>query len=150
MVSSSRILVTFGRIKRHLTEIERNSYSQYDFSHCDKQNLIHPSTTTTTTIPNNLNKRSILSVKNNKYNLMDISNIFTLNPFVTWLPSKSTTVFGSPSYSSLYYSLIYARSEFVLFGGIEKRKLHLQKILSENNQSRSGTLAFITLSNIPL
>jgi len=162
MVSSSRILVTFGRIKRHLTELERNSYSQYDFSHCDKQNLIHPSTTTTTTtIPNNLNKRSILPVKNNKYNLMDISNgfqiyrldisnIFTLNPFVTWLPSKSTTVFGSPSYSSLYYSLIYARSEFVLFGGIEKRKLHLQKILSEYNQSKSGTLAFITLSNIPL
>jgi hypothetical protein len=152
MVSSSRILVTFGRIKRHLTEIERNSYSQYDFSHCDKQN------STTTTLPNNLNRRSILP---NKYNLMDISNgfqiyrldisnILTLNPFVTWLPSKSTTVFGSPSYSSLYYSLIYARSEFVLFGGIEKRKLHLQKILSDNNPSKSGTLAFITLSNISL
>ncbi len=169
MISSSRILTTFGRIKRHPTENERNSYSQYDFSHCDKQSSIISSSTLPSsssdendeTIRYSLtNKRSILPLKPNKYNHMDISNgfqiyrldisnILTLNPFVTWLPSKSTSVFGSPSRSSLYYSLICARSELVLFGGIEKRKLHLQKNLTENNQMRSGTLAFITLSNIP-
>jgi hypothetical protein len=170
MVSSSRILITFGRIKRHLTENERNSYSQYDFSHYDKKSFIIPSSSSSdendeTNRRHSLTtKRSILPLRNNnnnKYNLMDISNgfqiyrldisnIFQLNPFVTWLPSKSTTVFGSPSRSSLYYSLICARSELVIFGGIEKRKLSLQRNLSENNQLRSGTLAFITLSNIPL
>ncbi len=166
MVSSSRILVTFGRIKRHPTEKERNSYSQYDFSHCDQKMLTIPSSLPSSSSDENeetirTNKRSILPVKNNKYNLMDISNgfqiyrldisnIFSLNPFVRWLPSKCTSVFGSPSRSSLYYSLIYARSEFVLFGGIEKRKLHLQKMLTENNQTRSGSLAIVTLSNIPL
>jgi hypothetical protein len=109
-------------------------------------------------------RRTVMPLITNKYNMMDIStglqmyrldisNIFSLNPSVTWLPSKSTSVFGSPTRSSLYYSLICARSELVLFGGIEKRKLHLRKVLSENDnrfQSISGTLAFITISNIPL
>src|SRR5262249_26381033 len=149
-------------------ENERNSYSQYDFSHCDKNSFTTPLTLPSSssdesdeTIRYSLtNKRTILPLKTNKYNLMDISNglqiyrldisnIFSLNPFVTWLPSKYTSVFGSPTRSSLYYSLIYARSEFILFGGIE-RKLYLKKNFTENNQMRSGTLAITTLSNIPL
>ena len=176
MVSPSRILITFGRLKRHPTENERHTYSQYDFSHCNQQ--IHGQLSiVSSTLPSSSSdesdettrssityRRAILPLRNNKYNMMDIStgfqmyrldlsNIFTLNPSVTWLPSKCTSVFGSPSRSSLYYSLICARSELVLFGGIEKRKLHFQKIISENtnrSQTISGTLAFITISNIPL
>lgn len=171
MASSSNILVTFGRIKRYLTDRERNVYSEYDFSHCDKTSSIIPSSTLPSSSSDEndetnrrsltINKRSILPLKTTKYNLLDISTglqiyrldiskLFTLNPCVTWLPSKSTSVFGSPSRSSIYYSLICTRNEFVLFGGIEKRKLNLQRNASENNQLRSGTLALITLSNIPL
>lgn len=170
MISPSNILVTFSRIKRHPTEHERNIYSDYDFSHCDKKtpnsSSILPSSSSDENDELNrhsliVNKRSNIPFKINKYNFsdiltglqiyrLDISNILTLNPSVTWLPTKSTTVFGSPSRSSIYYSLICARSEFVFFGGIEKRKLNLQKNFSENNQLRSGTLALITLSNIPL
>jgi hypothetical protein len=80
-------------------------------------------------------RRTVMPLITNKYNMMDIStglqmyrldisNIFSLNPSVTWLPSKSTSVFGSPTRSSLYYSLICARSELVLFGGIEKRNFN--------------------------
>lgn len=170
MVSSSRILITFGRFKRHPTENERHTYSQYDFSHCDQKSSPISSTLPSSSSDENdektmrctlNNKRSILPLKSTKYNLMDlsnglqiyrldISNLFSISPCVTWLPTKCTTVFGSPTRSSVYYSLIYARSEFVLFGGIEKRKLNLQKNLTENRQTRSGTLAMITLSNIPL
>ncbi|CAF1317566.1 unnamed protein product [Adineta steineri] len=174
MAIPSCILVTFGRIKRHPTENERNMYSQYDFSHCDKKSReelsLPPSSSSDesdekTRYPVTTHKRSIIpsSIKT-KYNMieisggfqiyrLDLSNIFSLNPCVTWLPSKCTSVFGSPTHSSLYYSLICARSELILFGGVEKRKLHLQKKLSENDiryQSISGTLAFITISNIPL
>ncbi|CAF2940828.1 unnamed protein product [Rotaria sp. Silwood2] len=64
-------------------------------------------------------KRAILLFKPNKYNMMDISssfqmyrldisNIFSLNPFVTWLPTKCISVFSSPSCSSLSCSLICA------------------------------------------
>jgi len=167
MVSSSKILVTFGRVKRYPNENERNSYSQYDFSHCDKKSCPIPSSTLPSSSSDEneetirTNKRTILPLKTNKYNLMDISNgfqiyrldisnVLSLNPFVTWLPTKCTSVFGSPTRSSLYYSLICARSELILFGGIEKRKLFLKKDLTENNQTRSGTLAIITLSNIPI
>jgi hypothetical protein len=172
MISSSNILVTFSRLKRHPTENERHSYSQYDFSHNDQKSLPISSSLPSSSSDENdekfhrysiTNKRSILSSSSssNKYNLMDISNglqiyrldisnLFSLTPFVVWLPTKCTTVFGSPIRSSIYYSLIYARSELILFGGIEKRKLNLQKNLSENTRIKSGTLAIITLSNIPL
>ncbi|CAF1058364.1 unnamed protein product [Rotaria sordida] len=83
---------------------------------------------------------------------LDISNIFSLNPFVTWLPTKCTSVFDSPSCSSLSCSLTCARNELILFDGIEKKRT-LQKILSENDnryQSISGTLISITISNISL
>lgn len=168
IVSPSRILITFGRSKRYPTENERHSYSQYDYSHCDKKILNIPSTVPSSSSDESDEtttcKRPIQPLINNKYNMMDISNglqmyrldisnIFSLNPCVTWLPSKSTSVFGSPTRSSLYYSLICARSELIIFGGIEKRKLFLRKVLSENDnrsQSISGTLAFITISNIPL
>ncbi|CAF4389655.1 unnamed protein product, partial [Rotaria sordida] len=77
-------------------------------------------------------KRAILPFKPNKYNMMDIStnfqmyqldisNIFSLNPFVTWLPTKCTSVFNSPSCSSLSCSLTCARNELILFDGIEKK-----------------------------
>ncbi|CAF0957454.1 unnamed protein product [Rotaria sordida] len=176
MVLPSQILITFGRLRRHPTENERHTYSQYDFSHCDKKSreelLLASSSLPSSSSDENdetnrysmVHKRLQLPLINNKYNMMDISsgfqmyrldisNLFSLNPCVTWLPSKSTSVFGSPSRSSLYYSLIYARSEFILFGGIEKRKLCLQKHFSDKDnrsQSISGTLAFITMSNIAL
>jgi hypothetical protein len=172
MVSPAHILITFGRLKRHPTENERNTYSQYDFSHCDKNSREHlfvlPSSSSDesdeTTRYSRTPKRPIIPLIKTKYNMLDISsgfqmyrldisNLFSLNPYVTWLPSKCTSVFGSPSRSSLYYSLICARSELILFGGIEKKKLQLQKIASDNDnrlQSISGTLAFITISNIPL
>lgn len=110
-------------------------------------------------------KRSQLSLNNHKYNMMeissgfqmyrlDLSNLFSTDPCATWLPSKCTSAFGSPSHSSLYYSLTYTRSELVLFGGIEKRKLNLRKNLLEKDNrfqsSTNGTLAFVTISNIAL
>ena len=161
MISPSNILVTFARLKRHPTENERNSYSQYDFCHCNNDHREQLSLSSDETT---VHKRIQLPVVNHKYNIMeissgfqmyrlDISKIFSLNPCVTWLPSKPTSVFGSPSRSSLYYSLIYARSELILFGGIEKRKLNLQKSCSELNhrfQPMSGTLAFATVSNVAL
>ncbi|CAF5128287.1 unnamed protein product, partial [Rotaria sp. Silwood1] len=174
MVSSSNILITFGRLKRHPTENERHTYSQYDFSHCDKKSREDLSTSSLPSSSSDENdetnrysiipKRTQLPLITYKYTMMDIStgfqmyrldlsNIFSSNPSVTWLPSKCTNVFGSPSRSSLYYSLIYARSELILFGGIEKKKLYLQKhFLEKDNrfQSISGTLAFITISNIAL
>jgi hypothetical protein len=172
MVSLSHILITFGRLKRCPTEHERHTYSQYDFSHCDKKSpeqlCVLPSSSSDesdeTTRYSITHKRPIIPLIKTKYNMLDIStgfqmyrldisNIFSLNPCVTWLPSKSTSVFGSPSRSSLYYSLICARSELILFGGIDKRSLHSQRNASENNtrfQSISGTLAFITISNISL
>ncbi|CAF1416795.1 unnamed protein product [Rotaria sp. Silwood1] len=174
MVSSSNILITFGRLKRHPTENERHTYSQYDFSHCDKKSREDLSTSSLPSSSSDENdetnrysiipKRTQLPLITYKYTMMDIStgfqmyrldlsNIFSSNPSVTWLPSKCTNVFGSPSRSSLYYSLIYARSELILFGGIEKKKLYLRKhFLEKDNQfqSISGTLAFITISNIAL
>ena len=84
---------------------------------------------------------------------LDISKVLSLNPCVTWLPSKCTSVFGSPSYSPVYYSLISARSELILFGGIDRKVLSLHNNTSRRDHrshSLSGTLAFITISNIPL
>ncbi|UJR10800.1 hypothetical protein I4U23_014988 [Adineta vaga] len=171
-IPSSQLLITFGRVKRHPTEHERQTYSQYDFSHCDWKShehfLVLPSSSSDDsdepTRHTNTYKRPLVPPLKTKYNMLelstglqmyrlDISNLFSLYPCVTWLPSKCTSVFGSPTRSSLYYSLSYARNEFILFGGIEKRKLQLQKLSSENDhrlQSISGTLAFITISNIPL
>ncbi|CAF3202581.1 unnamed protein product [Rotaria socialis] len=177
MISPSNILITFGRLKRHPTEHERHAYSQYDFSHCDKRSRddvltvssSFPSSSSDENDERNrcstTSKRSQLPYINNRYSMMDLSsgfqmyrldlsNIFSSNPCVTWLPSKCTSVFGSPSHSSLYYSLIYTRSELILFGGIEKRKLNLRREFSDkDNRFRSkssGTLAFITISNIAL
>jgi len=180
-VPLSNVLITFGRLKRHPTENERFAYSQYDFSHCDNRTsslvLPPPSSSSdesdetarfrnrTTT-----HKRSIQSsFVQNKYHMMDISNglqmyrldlsnLFSIQPSVTWLPSRATSVFGSPSCSSLYYSLVYTRTEFILFGGIEKRKLNRQTLMRSEKEdhpfgrssSPSGTLAFITVSNISL
>ena len=165
------MLITFGRLKRHPTETQRHSYSQYDFSHCDCPTFPNNPTSSLPSSSSDENdekntasasKRTNLPWKCNKYNLMDISNgfqmyrldisnVLSMNPFVRWLPSKCTSVFGSPTRSSLFYSLICARSELVLFGGIEKRQLHLQKTSFEKNfRTRSGTLAIVTLSNIPL
>jgi hypothetical protein len=170
MVSLSHILITFGRLKRCPTEHERQTYSQYDFSHCDKKSseqlCVLPSSSSDEsdektrithkrpTIPSTKTKYDMFDISSGfQMYRLDISNIFSLNPCVTWLPSKSTSVFGSPSHSSFYYSLICARSELILFGGIDKRSLHSQRNASENNtrfQSISGTLAFITISNISL
>lgn len=171
LVRSSDVLITFGRLKRHPTEPQRHSYSQYDFSHCDDPSKSHPPVALPSSSSDEnddkvlrssaSSKRMISPVKSNKYNLMeisngfqmyrlDISNLFLGNPFVQWLPSKCTTVFGSPTRSSLHYSLICARSELVLFGGIEKRQLQAENRSKEKIfRPRSGTLAIITLSNIP-
>lgn len=171
-VRSSEILITFGRLKRHPTEPQRHSYSQYDFSHCDDQSQSHSSVSLASSSSDEndekilrsstASKRLITPVKPTKYNLMeissgfqmyrlDLSNLFSINPFVQWLPSKCTTVFGSPIRSSLHYSLACARSELVLFGGIDKRQVYAggrsrEKIF----RPKFGTLAIITLSNIPL
>lgn len=169
-VRSSNILVTCSRFKRSPNIQQKTAYSQYDFSHYDKQSRnsnqsIVPSSSSDENdemIRSSLTtRRSFLSTKSHEYNLidlsyglqifrLDISNLFSANPFVNWLPSKSTNIFGSPTRCYLYYSLVSARSELVLFGGVEKRKLTLQKCSRETNPIRSGTLAFITLSNIPL
>ena len=180
-VASSRILVTFARIKRQPTEKERDAYSRYDFSHCDDPSR-HPwSTLVRVPLPSSSSdesdetarasstmKRTTLPVKQNKYHIMDLasgfqmyrmdlSNLFASDASVTWLPSKSTSVFGSPSRSCLCYSLICARSELVLFGGTERRKIQQGRILPDRDkslpsrsQSMEGTLAFVTLSNLSL
>jgi len=170
LIRSANILVTCARSKRSPSIQQRNAYSQFDFSHCDKQlRTLHTSIVPSSSSDENdetirssfVNKRPILPSKSHEYNLLDlsnglqiyrldISNLFSANPFVNWLPSKSTNVFGSPTRCYLYYSLISARSELVLFGGIEKRKLTLQKSSRELNQIRSGTLALFTLTNISL
>ncbi|CAF0980753.1 unnamed protein product [Adineta ricciae] len=172
LVASSQLLITFGRWKRHPTENELRTYSEYDFSHCDsksrEQFFAPPSSSSDDSDEparcTNACRRPFLPPMKTKYNLLelstglqmyrlDLSKIFSSAPCVTWLPSKCTTVFGSPTRSSRYYSLNCARSELILFGGIEKRKLHLQKPSSENDhrlQSISGTLAFITISNVSL
>ena len=180
-VASSRILVTFARIKRQPTEKERDAYSQYDFSHCDDSSRNPWSPLARVPLPSSSSdesdetirasstiKRIIPVVKQNKYHVMDLasgfqmyrmdlSNLFVANAFVSWLPSKSTSVFGSPSRSCVCYSLVCARSELVLFGGTERRKIQQGRILPQRDQlfsrrpqSMEGTLAFVTLSNLAL
>ena len=139
LVPSAQVLITFARLKRQPTEHERDAYSQFDFSHS-------------------------LEVVRRRYNLanicsgfqiyrLDLSNLFSTDPAVRWLPSKCTSVFGSPARSSVFYSVVSARSEVLLFGGIEKRKLQWNRLRTENNArvaTVDGTLAFVTLSSIPL
>ena len=163
-------------MKRHPTEHERRIYSEYDYSNCESilrgQHSVMPSSSSDENDETNrrsfVHRRIPLSIENRRYNLMDISsgfqlyrldlsNLLSVDPHVTWLPSKCTSVFGSPTRVSLYYSLICARSELVLFGGVEKRKLQWDRVQASNdssagNRSRltDGTLAFVTISNIPL
>ena len=132
------MLIIFARLKRQPTEHERDAYSQFDFSHS-------------------------LEVARRRYNLvnicsgfqiyrLDLSNLFSKDPTVCWLPSKCTSVFGSPARSSVFYSLVSARSEVLLFRGTEKRKLQWNGLRTENDArvtTTGGTLAFVPLSNVP-
>lgn len=179
-IRPARLLVTFGRLKRAPNERERDVYSRFDFSHCEKLRREDPSasvwnsssdendeTTRRRSFPTP--RRMNFPASERKYHLidlsnslqmyrLDLSNLFGPTPSVCWLPSKATSAFGSPSRSSLHYSLVCARSELVLFGGIEKKKLQINRRNVEHSdssaayrsQTNEGTLAFATISNIPL
>ena len=177
-IASSRILVTFGRLKRHPSEHQRHIYSRFDYSHWEKcsREEISVVRSSSSDESDETTRRSLTQRRMNlpsidrKYHLidlstglqiyrLDLSTIFDCKPSIRWLPSKCTSVFGSPTRSSLFYSLVYTRSELILFGGIEKRKLLFDRRTIENpesslsshrTQSMEGTLAFITVSNIPL
>ena len=133
-VPSAQVLVTFARLKRQPTEHERQVYSEFDFTHSTEEKR---------PVSRRYNPMNIAS--GFQIYRLDLSNLFSADPFVSWLPSKCTSVFGSPTRSSVFYSLVYARSELLLFGGIEKRKLQWNR-----QASIDGTLAFVTISSIPL
>jgi len=179
-IRRSRLLITFSRLKRAPNEHQRDVYSRFDFSHCDEKfrredfsssirnsssdendETTRRRTLTTqrrTHLPTNERKYHFIDLSNSlQIYRLDLSNLFESNSFVRWLPSKTTSIFGSPTRSSLFYSLSCARTELILFGGIEKKKLQINRRCvehSENSTYRSltseGTLAFATISTIPL